>query len=520
MSPLRVDFDSAGSQDPDGGELTFAWEFGDGSTWTPVATRANPAHVYPSVDFTSQCTFVSALDDVDPPIPMGLGNLSPEVLRDGHWPASGATDPQLQFDTFHIDAAGMPDKGAQDWIGWTFPEQREVVSVVFQTGWIQPESGGWFEGLGVELLSSDSGQWRAVSSQEFLPVHQEMDDPSFTVHQILFEPTVARGVRLVGAPGGVDQFVSAAEFLVFVSPLNGSEPASFEAELTVTDPVGLEGSAQYLVHTNNSEPYVLIVSPVDGATYPVNMNSFLQLEAAVNDAEQGTEGLHCSWQLSLLHDNHLHPESAIEGCLADFTLVPHEELGGDTVYWVIELTVTDAQGAETKRTAYVYPEGDCNLNGVADSIEIAENSSLDLSLDGVLDSCQQLMASPLELSVSAGGVQDFTLNAGAQHANSLYFLLGSASGFAPGFPVISGINLPLVADAYFLYTLEHANKPPLHGSFGQLDAAGQATASLSVNAGLSFGLTGLVLRHAYVILDPVTLLATDASNAAMVRLVQ
>ena len=33
-------------------------------------------------------------------------------------------------------------------------------------------------------------------------------------------------------------------------------------------------------------------------------------------------------------------------------------------------------------------------------------------------------------------------------------------------------------------------------------------------------LTLLVLRHAYVILDPATLLATDASNAATARLVQ
>jgi glucose/arabinose dehydrogenase len=42
LSPLDVAFSSAGSSDPEGGTLTFLWEFGDGST----STLANPAHRY------------------------------------------------------------------------------------------------------------------------------------------------------------------------------------------------------------------------------------------------------------------------------------------------------------------------------------------------------------------------------------------------------------------------------------------------------------------------------------------
>jgi chitodextrinase len=41
-SPLSVNFSSAGSFDPDGGALTYAWDFGDGGT----STLANPSHVY------------------------------------------------------------------------------------------------------------------------------------------------------------------------------------------------------------------------------------------------------------------------------------------------------------------------------------------------------------------------------------------------------------------------------------------------------------------------------------------
>ena len=42
LAPLAVNFSSAGSADPDGTALTYAWEFGDGAT----STAANPSHTF------------------------------------------------------------------------------------------------------------------------------------------------------------------------------------------------------------------------------------------------------------------------------------------------------------------------------------------------------------------------------------------------------------------------------------------------------------------------------------------
>jgi PKD repeat protein len=42
-APLTVQFSAAGSSDPYGQALSYSWDFGDGS---PVATTANPSHIY------------------------------------------------------------------------------------------------------------------------------------------------------------------------------------------------------------------------------------------------------------------------------------------------------------------------------------------------------------------------------------------------------------------------------------------------------------------------------------------
>ncbi len=517
-APLRVNFDASASQDPEGEALDFVWDFGDGSPYTPIARRVAPTHVYPSEDVTPQATFVSSLDGLSPPIAMGQGSLDPEVLRDGIWPDATTSDPSVQFDTQHVDALGNPDKGPLDWIGWELAEPRELVGLVFQEGLEQPGVGGWFDSLDVQFRVIGTQLWRPV--QELIALPSYPGDPAlaFEVFQLLFEPVVTDAIRLIGAPGGSGAFVSAAELLVFANAHASATPASFQATLGVIDTAGNKAVDTTLINVDNAAPYCLIVSPLDGATYPVGVSSSILLEALALDPEQSMQGLDCTWALSLVHDNHLHPESSIEGCVTDFTLVPHEELLGDVVYWIVEVTVTDALGLSTTRTSYLMPFGDCNLNGQDDALEIAAQPGLDGNSDGVLDSCQRLSGSPAMISVQSGGVQTLSLTAGAVHAGELYILLGSMSGFTPGLQLLPGLSLPLVFDAYFAYTLSHVNKPPLSQSFGLLDSSGQAQAAFGIQPGTPLPLIGLTVRHAYAMLNPVTLNVTGVSNHTGVQL--
>jgi len=58
-SSLTVTFSSAGSADPEGGALTYVWDFGDGAT----STAANPTHTYVQ---SGVRTFPVALTVTDP----------------------------------------------------------------------------------------------------------------------------------------------------------------------------------------------------------------------------------------------------------------------------------------------------------------------------------------------------------------------------------------------------------------------------------------------------------------------
>ncbi|MGX6602398.1 PQQ-dependent sugar dehydrogenase [Micromonosporaceae bacterium Da 78-11] len=77
QAPLTVAFSSAGSADPEGGALTYAWEFGDGAT----STAANPTHTY-----AANGVYNAKLTVKDPQgltgtagLQIGVGNTAPTV---------------------------------------------------------------------------------------------------------------------------------------------------------------------------------------------------------------------------------------------------------------------------------------------------------------------------------------------------------------------------------------------------------------------------------------------------------
>ncbi|MFF5230826.1 ThuA domain-containing protein [Dactylosporangium sp. NPDC000521] len=77
LAPLAVHFSSAGSRDPDGQQITFAWAFGDGGT----STEPNPTHTYTSNgNFTAQLTVTDSEGRSGTAnVPVTVGNTAPKV---------------------------------------------------------------------------------------------------------------------------------------------------------------------------------------------------------------------------------------------------------------------------------------------------------------------------------------------------------------------------------------------------------------------------------------------------------
>lgn len=169
---------------------------------------------------------------------------------------------------------------------------------------------------------------------------------------------------------------------------------------------------------------------------------------------------------------------------------------------------------------------DCNSNGIPDECDIASGASLDLDANGVPDECAppSLTADLFEVSLSKGGTQELTLDAGPTPSFNFYFVLGSTSGTAPGVS-IDGLTLPLnYPDSYLDFTLASPNSAQLVNTFGVLSPTGQGTASIKVPPATDPSLAGLWVNHAFLVMDlqaaSGTALVTFVSNPAPLNLVE
>lgn len=142
----------------------------------------------------------------------------------------------------------------------------------------------------------------------------------------------------------------------FITP-NGN-PFTYNVKLVVTDNVGQKDSAFLKVYVNNTPPQIQITSFQDGDLYSMSFPTSLPLQANVMDTEHSPGQLFYSWQLSLHHNSHSHPEAPDTNKSTFAFITP---VGCDSVetYWYrIKLTVTDAEGLSSFVEQNIYPA--CN----------------------------------------------------------------------------------------------------------------------------------------------------------------
>jgi hypothetical protein len=159
----------------------------------------------------------------------------------------------------------------------------------------------------------------------------------------------------------------------------------------------------------------------------------------------------------------------------------------------------DAAAGDALGTAVAMDSGNFHLGAPGDDAGAADAGSF-YTFDPLLGSCTPLTAFPASISVSAGGVQTMTLDAGTANQGAFYWLVGSVTGTSPGL-FLFGALLPLNPDPYFFSTVLSPNLGPFTNNFGNLDTQGRAVVPFTLGAGSDPALAGLTLDHAFVVVD-------------------
>ena len=110
---------------------------------------------------------------------------------------------------------------------------------------------------------------------------------------------------------------------------------------------------------------------------------------------------------------------------------------------------------------------------------------------------ESLWSDVSNLSAATGGQVSFTLDATLDHANRMYFLLGSTEGVFPGQRLPGGCLLPLNKDGFFNLITHHYNDPKFVDFRGFLDANGQAFPVLDTETALPPNMIGTRLDFAF-----------------------
>jgi PKD repeat protein len=137
-------------------------------------------------------------------------------------------------------------------------------------------------------------------------------------------------------------------------------PTKFIVTLTVTDSGGLSAQATLIVSANNTPPNVTIISPVDGAPFPPDDATTVDLVATVTDAESSDSQLEYRWQTVLHHNDHDHASPPDTDHVTTTVILPTGCDGINIYYYRIILTVTDPSGLSTAREVRLFP--DCGPN--------------------------------------------------------------------------------------------------------------------------------------------------------------
>ena len=175
---------------------------------------------------------------------------------------------------------------------------------------------------------------------------------------------------------------------------------------------------------------------------------------------------------------------------SEITLREERQSSGSGWIGAVGFTANDLQGGHDVAPFDLDNDGDNDM-------VLARGAGMFVWLNKTVDNL--LVQDNPEISLAAGGSQNLIIDGREDIGGDVFFMLGSATGTSPGLPAGS-FTLPLVPDFWFNFMLTNPNTI-VANSLGVLSPSGDATATLTLPAGMDPGLAGLDLFHAFVAFD-------------------
>ncbi|TKB58556.1 LamG-like jellyroll fold domain-containing protein [Ferrimonas aestuarii] len=279
---------------------------------------------------------------------------------------------------------------------------------------------------------------------------------------------------------------------VFVADTDA--PQQFDVSLTLTDngEPPLQATETLIISVNNTPPQIELTSPEIDALYPLDGDSSLVLSANLTDAEHDIGELSCKWQLILHHNNHFHEDPPIARCEAEVQLAP-VGCRGQTYFYEVVLTVTDAHGLSTQRRRVIQPDcaslsppeaNDDSITVVLGTVVDVDILDNDLNIDGLGIANVTIIEPPrLGQLIVEGEALRYRPFGSEEGSDSFRYQLRNAQGFVSETALVS-INLTRAGAGAALAT------PTISPSGGEVVVGTEVILAADADASLYYSLDG------------------------------
>jgi glucose/arabinose dehydrogenase len=369
-APLTVTFSSNGSIDPDGGPLTYSWNFGDATG----SSLASPVHTYAQAG-----AYDAVLTVTDITTAIGRDTVQIVATPPGGFPTAGVLDnfnrangplaaPWVDVNgttTLAVSNSTLIETGSSSSVIWdgsgavfgpnqeafvtlnaiaTSPQEHDLLLKVQGTTWMSGCIEVWYDKIAsrVSVETFALGQdWQSRGS----------------IQPVTFNPGDQFGARAL-ANGSVQVFRNGQPLgTVSVS----AWPFASGGGRIGLWLIGASGSVldNYgggdMVTSTNTAPTATIISPLDNSFY--GDGQVISLVGVGSDTQDPPAALAYKWRFDLHHNNHIHPSTFLSTSRID-SLIGQNHDDGTGVWMQGFFIVTDTGGMADTAVVHLYPDVD------------------------------------------------------------------------------------------------------------------------------------------------------------------